>query len=170
MRSKLLWFTTMQLHSNKSLTRGFTLIELLISISILIFLAAGLYSAYREVSRRAVFDNTYRELKTNLSAVRQEALSGVRPAGCTGPLTAYIVTFTASSYTGAAVCGVTINTRVFNLPTSVTFTVRPVSISYKVIADGVTISPTGSNTITVQTSIGGTQTRTITINNQGLIQ
>ena len=167
MQRELLWYRLMQLRSNKPL--GFTIIELLISISILVFIASGLYSAYREVSRRAVFDSTYRELKSNLSAVRQEALSGVRPAGCgTLPLTDYRVRFTGSSYVVEAHCEGYIITRTFDLPANVTFTTRPTSISYKVIADGVTIQ--GPSTITVETTVGGTQTRMITINNQGLIQ
>lgn len=151
--------------------KGFTIVELLVSISILVFIGSGMFAAYREFARREVLDSTYQELKSNLSFVRQQALSGVKPTGCTEPLNAYVVTFTNSSYTFSAVCGAstTIGVKTYNLASGVEFTAtRPTSIRYKVVGDGVIVS--GGTTITIRTTLGGERTRSVTLNNQGLIQ
>ena len=154
---------------------GFTLIELIVSVSILVFMASGIYASYREIARREVLDTAHQELRVNLSFVRQQALSGVKPPACYDSaaarwrtLTAYRVDFGSNFYEAYAVCEGNVSYKRYDLPSGVTFQVRPVSILYKVIGDGSIVN--GSSSIVVATNIGEVRTRTININNQGLIQ
>ena len=155
--------------------KGFTLIELLVSISILVFLAAGGVAAYREIARREVLDNAHQELKTNLSFVRQQALSGVKPPACFDAgagrwrtLTAYRVDFGSNYYHAYAICEGDVSYKRYDLSTGVDFQTRPVSVLYKVIGDGVVVN--GTPNIIIRATIGEARTRTVTLNNQGLIQ
>ena len=155
--------------------KGFTIVELLVSISILVFIASGMYAAYREIARREVLDTTHQELKSNLSFVRQQALSGVKPPACfdsgTGrwkTLSAYRVDFGSNYYEAYAICESEVSYRRYDLSAGVNFQTRPVSVLYKVIGDGVVVS--GSSNIVIQATFGEVRTRTVNLNNQGLIQ
>jgi prepilin-type N-terminal cleavage/methylation domain-containing protein len=107
-----------------SLPKGYTLIELLVVISIIGLLVGVGIVGYLNFAANQELENAYREFATNLALARQLALSGEKPQGCNGTLTAYEVSFSSStSYQIKAVCGETkIPVRTFNLPSGVNIT------------------------------------------------
>lgn len=68
---------------NHKLQNAFTLVEILVGLTIMAMLFVGGYTAYREFQRRQVVNSAATELKTNLSLVRQRALSGEKGSDCT---------------------------------------------------------------------------------------
>jgi len=69
--------------------KGFTLIEVLITILVIsIFLGVSLAS-YRDFSRRQQVKVLKREITSDLRIAQKNAISGVKPTGCTGSLEGY---------------------------------------------------------------------------------
>ena len=153
-------------HLRVDVGRGFTLVELLIAFVIAAFLFVGGFAAYRDFTRRQILDNTYKELRVDLALARELSISGEKPPLCSGTLVGYIVSFSSTSYSVAASCGVSVNVRTIELSPGVQISGIS-SFIYKALAQSTDL--TGDTTITItQESTGKTLEATIT--KEGLLQ
>ena len=84
--------------------KGFTLIELLISISIMAILVTGAVSNYNRYNSHEKIQQTALNLQNDLRYAQNQAVSGVKPSGCT-TLVGYEVRFLSSTqYSSQADC------------------------------------------------------------------
>lgn len=147
--------------------RGFTLIELLVTMSIIGIIFGIGVAAYTQFNRRQILDQAAQELKNNLRLVQGKALAGEK--NCSGgTMEGYEVTFSSTSYSFRAKCGLNYGTStIINLPSSVTVTTfpSPNPILFKVLGQGTNINI--STTIVLS---GFGSTRTITITSAGEIR
>lgn len=131
-----------ELNRNKLPTSGFSLIELLISISIIAMLVYGVISGYERYSVRQKLQQTSQNFINDLRFAENQALSGVKPSGCT-ILTGYQVSFTQNTYTTRAKCspeGLVGTISSVSLPTGLTFDPVPSSIIFGVLTGGISSS------------------------------
>lgn len=144
---------------DSSRAHGFTLIEIIVSVTLLLVLSGLFMASYTGFNSSQTVKQSASTLIRNLQAVRTNAASGVKPAGC-ATLVGYNVTFTSDDYTSQARClvggvetGVGDET-IYELPTGVTFTFgSPVTIKFYPLNRGassdLTISITGFGTTSV---------------------
>lgn len=145
---------------------AFTLVELMVVVSIMALLFGLGYAQYQNFNRGQVLNQAALNLKNDLRDAQNSALSGIKPTGCSGVLTAYKVTFNAGSYDiDSEVTGCAASTKTIALPQNVTISSLPLlpnpnPIRFKVLAQGTDIN--GSTTVTLRSSFGQTKTLTIT--------
>jgi len=145
-------------------SHGFTLIEIIVTVTLFLVLSSLFMASYSAFNNSQTVKQAASSLIRNLQAVRTNAASGTKPAGCTLPdtLVGYRVDFTGTGYTAQARClvsgsetGVGPKTA-YTLPTGVTFPSVPSSITFYALDRGAsrneTISLHGFGT-TVKVSV-----------------
>lgn len=148
---------------------GFTLIELIIVIGIVTLVSTGGLFMYRDYSRKQTVAQAGELIKTVLSSTRQRALSGERPAGCSGELRGYSFTCSGSpvvnqyAVTAQCVSGVVVSFG--ELPGGVSFGVCP-TVEFFVLGAGTDLSPSGLNA----QIIGWSNSFPLFIQQSGIIQ
>jgi prepilin-type N-terminal cleavage/methylation domain-containing protein len=132
-------------------SHGFTLIEIIVTVALLLVLSGLFMTNYTGFTNAQSVKQAASSFIRNLQAVRTNASSGNKPAGC-DTLVGYIVKFPpldAASYTAQAVCqgGEIPDITTYSLPTGVTFSPIPSSITFYALDRGAsgdqTISVTG---------------------------
>lgn len=151
---------------------AFTLIEILISLTIIGLIFAFGYVSFRDFSRRQALTGVTRQVKGDLRLAQENALSGNKPAACTGPLDAYFFTVSSfsNSYALEANCsGYAYLIKLVDMQPgiSISSTLRP--IIFKVLGQGTNIPGGSQVTITLTQSDTGS-TQVVTIDSGGNIQ
>lgn len=136
--------------AKRTLNCGFTLIEILVAISIVGLLFGLGYAAYREFTFRQSLENTHKELGVNFELVRQLALSGEKPAGCSGALKGYRVSFESVVYRVYAACDSDILVRTILLAPGVEFVSYTNNVLFKVLGQGTDLPPESLGTYTIK--------------------
>lgn len=158
--------------------RGFTLIEILIVIAIIVILATGSYSGLSRFNRTQNLNIARDTLYNNLNEARSFAMSQV-VRGCTidQTLEGYQISFNTSapqSYTTSEVCrnattgnlAPPYSIKTVKLPPNVTFgTLSGTPVMFRVLSGSVTTAAT----IIIRVGGSGGPTRTVTVNNSGVI-
>lgn len=134
--------------------RGFTLIELMVTVTILLLLSVLFIANYNGFNSSQTVRQAASTVVANLQGVRTSAAAGVKPTGC-DTLIGYIVNFpSASTYTSQASCqnNQSFPVTTYMLPTGVTFSPTPGSITFYALDRGASGNPTitlvGSGTTT----------------------
>jgi prepilin-type N-terminal cleavage/methylation domain-containing protein len=138
---------------------GFTLIEIIVSVALLLVLSGLFMANYSGFNNSQAVKQTASTLVRNLQAVRTKAATGTKPAGC-DTLVGYIVKFPDSStYTAQALCqtGAVGGINTYALPTGVTFSPVPSSVTFYALDRGAsaneTISITGFGLVPTNVSV-----------------
>jgi len=118
---------------------AFTLIELLVVISVIAILFTIGMAAYNEFNRSQILSQAAKNLKNDLRMAQSKALSGEKPAGCTGTLDGYQFVFTNNTYTLNAICPPNVVlVKSTTLPQNVIFDPVPTQLlTFKVLTRGV---------------------------------
>lgn len=148
---------------------AYTIIELLVALSIAAILFVGGFAAYQDLTRRETLNGAADELVTNVNLVRQRAVSGEKPTGCTGSLRGYEVVFNASSYVASAICDSATESRSFPLPTGISLSPTGNTVLFKVLGQGTNLSSDLTITLT-QNSTGNQKNVRITTDGRAAIQ
>lgn len=154
---------------------GFTLVEILVGLSIMALLFVGGYTAYREFQRRQVVASVATELKTNLSLVRQRALSGEKGLDCVGKtFVGYQFGITDSThYYYRPSCPdqaiYSNSTTTITLPQGVAISGTNLPVVFKTIGQGTDLANDAVITITL-TSDATSTPKTVTIKKGGAIE
>lgn len=160
---------------------GFTLIEIMIGITIMSVLFVGGFTTYREFLRRQVLSTATLELKANLAATREKAISAERPTvgECGTKFLGYIMIFTANSYTVRPDCDVSdpgvlsSYYLTYTLASTVTISVTGTPVANQILfvplAGGTDITSANGATITLTESTSG-NSQTITVYPTGAIK
>lgn len=159
---------------------GFTLIELMVVISIVLIVGTYGLLAYRDFGRRQVVTQAAEQVRTVLVRTRQRALSGERPTGCSGPLSAYQFTYTnnQATYSVGPICQTSPSPETASLDPehpsspSVVFIQSgsspcPTSFKFNVLGNGTSLS--SDCTITVS-GYSGSITASLTVKTSGSLQ
>lgn len=137
--------TRLQLRIKKPMRcRGFTLIELIVSVTLLLLLSGLFIANYTGFRNSQIVKQSASDLISNLQAVRTMASAGVKPVGC-DTLVGYVMNFpTSQTYTSQALCKIgTVGTPDFyTLPTGVTFSPTPQSITFYALNGGASVDQT----------------------------
>jgi prepilin-type N-terminal cleavage/methylation domain-containing protein len=156
--------------------KGYTLIEILVALTIIGILFGAGYVGYRDFSRRQSLAGTVKIIQGDLRKIQQNALSGIKPAGCASPnnLTGYYLTIVPSDnkYNVKAGCSngssIQVGEEIY-LPENISITPpSPNPILFKVLGLGTNI-PTDTTTIVLTQDLTG-NTATITIGSGGDIK
>lgn len=177
----------MQLQNNKSITCGYTIIEILIVLVIMsMFLSFG-YARYKDFASRQLVDVATRQISGDLRLAQSEALSGSKPATCTGVLLGYSVTFTGLAsppqYVVDALCAnpvvgnppIVVNVKSVDVDSDIVLSITstlptpPYVVVFRPFTLGTNIPSGGSIVINVQNT-AGTSSKTITIGTTGEIR
>lgn len=122
--------------------KGFSLIELLVVTTVIVSLTGLAISNYTSFTDVQKIRQAGRTLKNNLRFVQTRATSGVKPVTCddTNPLSAYRVTFTATTYSYQAVCstGVAGTMSSISLPNGLSFSPLPAAFDFRVLTGSAT--------------------------------
>lgn len=132
--------------------RGFSLIELLITVAIISLLTGLTMAGYGAFNKKQTVKTEAYKLASNLRLAQQKAISGEKPAGCTGDLQSWQITITVSSYSQIAVCetsSVTADTIIF--PANISSSVG--TINFSAMTGSVT---NGAGTYTITGNFSGT--------------
>jgi prepilin-type N-terminal cleavage/methylation domain-containing protein len=105
-------------------TQGFSLIEMMIVISIMVIVFSLGYGNYREYSARKQLEAAAQVIRNDIAIVKENALSGRKPSGCTGTLNAHrLEVLSNTTYQLVAICsGGNVVTKQQILPYTVTMT------------------------------------------------
>lgn len=157
---------------------GFTLIEIILSLAVILIISGASYVAFGNFNKQQVFNSSYENLKNTINEAKSDALSQVI-SKCTGlqTLVGYQIAIDSSSdpksYSLQEVCQVSStevevvnNLKTTSLPPDTTITSDFSSSSplrFLVLTGKVSMA----GTITLS---NGSQTRTININSQGVMQ
>ena len=151
-----------QHHSNGA---GFTLIEMAVAVGISLVIIGGVLSNYSNYNETQKVKQAALTLKNNLRFAQTQAVGAKKPtSGCT-ELKGHTVTFASTSYSVQANCadeGLAGEQTTTSLPTGVTFSPLPGTVTFGVLAqgligsEGVTITLSGnSKTYSIQIAVTG---------------
>lgn len=145
--------------------KGFTLVELLIAIAISALLLGIGLSRYLSFNQNQTLHQAAQNLRNNLRTAANRAMTGEKPTSGCAQLDGYQVTFTVSSYSIQAKCGVGLagTATTVTLPSALSlalFPASPTTVLFKVLGSGadsakaITLSAFGKNEI-VNISLSG---------------
>lgn len=143
---------------SSSRARGFTLIEIVVSVTLLLLLSGLFIANYNAFNSSQTVRQTAATLIRNLQAVRTKAAFGTKPTDC-DTLVGYTVKFPdLATYTAQAVCqvGEIPEVTTYTLPTGVTFSPTPGSITFYALGRGASANQTISivgNGVTSKVSV-----------------
>lgn len=126
-----------------SRTHGFTLIEIIVSVTLLLVLTGLFIANYNGFNSSQTVKQAASTFIRDLQAARTKAASGTKPTGC-DTLVGYTVSFTATTYTDQALCqgGAVGEIHAYALPTGVTFSPTPNSITFYALDRGASANQT----------------------------
>jgi len=150
---------------------GYTLIEILVGITIIALIFGFGYVSFREFSRRQALAGAVKEIKGDLRLAQALALSGGKPAGCSGFLKGFgFRVESTSSYKIEASCMNIVEDKTVNLPTGISIsTPSPNPVLFKVLGQGTNI-PSGGSAVITLTQAGTGSTLVVTITDGGEIK
>lgn len=148
----------------KTSSHGFTLIEIMVSVGVLLLLSGLFIAGYNRFNDTQKVQQAAATLIRNLQAVRTKAAFGTKPTGC-DTLVGYTVKFPdLATYTAQAVCqvGEIPEVTTYTLPTGVTFSPTPGSITFYALGRGAS----ADQTITI---IGAGTTMKVSVFTSGVV-
>ncbi len=163
--------------------RGFTLLEIIVATAlILTFVALGLAS-FSSNNKRQRQVAAFSEFRQTLQLAKNNATSGKKPATCTATLLGWRVRLSANSYSVEAICENSYPlpiptpylTRTVNLPTGVTLSVNPPTVTeilFRALGQGTAtnLSPAVITSNTVISVTDQIDVATVTVTDRGEIQ